>query len=144
MTPSLQLTDSLIASAAGAIKRASRALLDRQYGEGYWWADLTADTTLESDYILLELWMHPPVNGVWNPPSRERIDKAVQSILARQSPDGGFNIYPHGPSEVSASIKAYFALKVAGISQNDSRMLRLRDRILGSRRSAGGQQLCPN
>jgi len=54
----------------------------------------------------------------------------VQSILARQSPDGGFNIYPHGPSEVSASIKAYFALKVAGISQNDSRMLRLRDRIL--------------
>jgi squalene-hopene/tetraprenyl-beta-curcumene cyclase len=130
MTPSLQLTDSLIASAAGAIKRASRALLDRQYGEGYWWADLTADTTLESDYILLELWMHPPANGVWNPPSRERIDKAVQSILARQSPDGGFNIYPHGPSEVSASIKAYFALKVAGISQNDSRMLRLRDRIL--------------
>jgi squalene-hopene/tetraprenyl-beta-curcumene cyclase len=130
MTPSLQLTDSLIASAAEAIKHASQALLDKQYAEGYWWADLTADTTLESDYILLELWMHPPVNGVWNPPSRERIDKAVQSILARQLPDGGFSIYPHGPAEVSACIKAYFALKVAGISQNDSRMLRLRERIL--------------
>jgi squalene-hopene/tetraprenyl-beta-curcumene cyclase len=130
MTPSLQLTDSLIASASGAIKRASQALVDKQYAEGYWWADLTADTTLESDYILLELWMHPPVNGVWNPPTRERIDKAVQSILARQSPDGGFSIYPHGPSEVSASVKAYFALKVAGIPPSDERMFRLRKRIL--------------
>jgi squalene-hopene/tetraprenyl-beta-curcumene cyclase len=130
MTPSLQLTDSLIASAAEAIKRASQALLDKQYAEGYWWADLTADTTLESDYILLELWMHPPVDGVWNPPSRERIDKAVQSILARQLPDGGFSIYPHGPAEVSACVKAYFALKVAGLSQNDSRMRRLCERIL--------------
>jgi squalene-hopene/tetraprenyl-beta-curcumene cyclase len=130
MTPSLQLTNSPIASATEAIKRASQALLDKQYAEGYWWADLTADTTLESDYILLELWMHPPVNGIWNPPSRERIDKAVQSILARQTPDGGFSIYPHGPADVSASVKAYFALKVTGISPNDSRMLRLRERIL--------------
>ena len=32
-----------------------------QTQQGYWWADLTADTTLESDYILLQLWLHPPV-----------------------------------------------------------------------------------
>ncbi|MEJ7609168.1 MAG: hypothetical protein WKF37_23570 [Bryobacteraceae bacterium] len=30
-----------------------------QRPEGYWWADLTADTTLESDWILLQLWLHP-------------------------------------------------------------------------------------
>ncbi len=45
-------------------------------------------------------------------------------------PDGGFNIYLKGPSEINASIKAYFALKVAGISPDDVRMVRLRGRII--------------
>jgi squalene-hopene/tetraprenyl-beta-curcumene cyclase len=48
----------------------------------------------------------------------------------RQLEDGGFNIYAHGPSEVNASIKAYFGLKVAGVGGDDPRMTRLRDRIL--------------
>jgi hypothetical protein len=98
--------------------------------EGYWCADLTADTTLESDYILLQLWMHPPEAGVWNPPTRAFIDKAVRSILARQLPDGGFNIYVKGPSEISATVKAYFALKVAGLPLDDPRLARARERIL--------------
>ncbi len=59
-----------------------------------------------------------------------KILRAVESILARQLPDGGFNIYLNGPSEVNASIKAYFALKVAGLSPDDIRMERLRERIL--------------
>jgi squalene-hopene/tetraprenyl-beta-curcumene cyclase len=130
MTPSLPVADSLVANAAEAIRRASQALLERQYAEGFWCADLTADTTLESDYILMEAWLHPAENGVWSPPTAERIRKAVRSILARQLPDGGFNIYPHGPAEVSASIKAYFALKLAGLSPDDPRLRRLREKIL--------------
>lgn len=130
MTPSLPVADSLVANAAEAIRRASQALLERQYAEGFWCADLTADTTLEADYILMEAWLHPAENGVWNPPSAERIRKAVRSILSRQLPDGGFNIYPHGPAEVSASIKAYFALKLAGLSPDDPPLARLRDKIL--------------
>jgi squalene-hopene/tetraprenyl-beta-curcumene cyclase len=130
MTPSLPVADSLIVSAAEAIKRSSQALLERQYAEGFWCADLTADTTLESDYILMEAWLHPAVDGVWIPPAADRIRKAVKSILSRQLPDGGFNIYPHGPADVSASIKAYFALKLAGLSPDDPRLERLRDRIL--------------
>ncbi|MBV8552314.1 MAG: squalene--hopene cyclase [Acidobacteriaceae bacterium] len=130
MKSSLQISDSLNFAAEDAIRRASGALLDRQFREGYWWADLRADTTLESDYILMELWLHPPVNGVWNPPTRARINRAVDSILSRQLEDGGFNIYLHGPSDVSASIKAYFALKVAGVPMHDSRMQRLRERIV--------------
>jgi squalene-hopene/tetraprenyl-beta-curcumene cyclase len=68
--------------------------------------------------------------ALWNPPTRAKIDRAVAAILARQLPDGGFNIYRNGPAEVNASIKAYFALKVSGISASDARMLRLRERIL--------------
>ncbi len=62
--------------------------------------------------------------------TRPLIDKAARSILDRQLPDGGFNIYVKGPSEVSASVKAYFALKLAGLALDDPRMARLRDRIL--------------
>jgi squalene-hopene/tetraprenyl-beta-curcumene cyclase len=129
MQTSLHVSDSLNAAAAEAIRRASAALLERQSPEGFWNAPLRADTTLESDYIMLQLWLHPPAVGVWNPPTRPQIDRAVRSILARQLPDGGFNIYLHGPSEINACIKAYFALKVAGIAATDSRMQRLRDRI---------------
>ena len=130
MRSSLQISGSLNQAAAQTIQRASAALLRRQTADGFWWADLRADSTLESDYILMELWLHPPVNGVWNPPSRDRVERAVASILSRQLADGGFNIYLNGPSEINASIKAYFALKVAGLPTDDARMTRLCARIL--------------
>jgi squalene-hopene/tetraprenyl-beta-curcumene cyclase len=130
MKSSLQVSDSLYFTVADSIRKASSALLQRQSPEGYWCPDLKADTTLESDYILLQLWLHPPVDGVWNPPTRPLVDKAVAAILDRQLDDGGFNIYLHGPSEISASIKAYFALKLAGLPIADPRMERLRVRIL--------------
>ena len=130
MTPSLQTSEPLQINAVDAIERASSSLLKRQSKEGFWWAKLRADSTLESDYILTQLWLHPPVDGVWNPPTRPQVDRAVKAILSRQLDDGGFNIYLHGPAEVSACIKAYFALKVAGLPPYDPRMTRLRTKIL--------------
>src|SRR6266852_9824917 len=121
MSPALQISDPRVAALPQAVQKAANHLLSQQYPDGFWWAELTADTTLESDYILLQLWMHPPKDGVWNPPTRPLIEKAAQSILARQLPDGGFNVYPQGPTELSATVKAYFALKLAGISPQDSR-----------------------
>jgi squalene-hopene/tetraprenyl-beta-curcumene cyclase len=130
MSPSLQVADPVVSACAQALRLASAHLLDLQREQGYWWADLTADTTLESDFILLELWRHPPQNGVWNPPTRPLIEKAVRSILARQLPDGGFNIYAQGPSEISATVKAYTALKLAGLPFDDPNLTRARERIL--------------
>src|SRR5262245_38843385 len=130
MSPPLQIVDPRVAAVAQAIGRAAEQLLSQQDRRGFWWADLTADTTLESDYILLQLWMHPPQDGVWNPASREFVDKAAQSILARQLPDGGFNVYVKGPSDISATVKAYFALKLAGIPYDDPRLTRARELIL--------------
>jgi squalene-hopene/tetraprenyl-beta-curcumene cyclase len=129
-SPTLQIDRTLAAAAAQALRRGVRNLLERRTAEGYWWGDLTADTTLESDFVLLELWRHPPQNGVWNPPTRPRIEKAVRSILARQLPDGGFSIYEKGPSEVGASVKAYTALKLSGLPASDPKLTRLRERIL--------------
>jgi squalene-hopene/tetraprenyl-beta-curcumene cyclase len=129
-SPGLQIADSLWLGAAQAAQRSADYLVGRQHRNGYWVADLTADTTLESDYVLLQLWLYPPQNGVWDPPSRPLIDKAVESILERQLADGGFSIYPQGPSDVSATVKAYFALKLAGLDYHDMRLARARDCIL--------------
>ncbi len=130
MSPSLQVRDTLITGCAQATRRAVRHLLDLQDRQGYWWADLTADTTLESDFILLELWRHAPQDGVWNPPTRPLIEKAMRSILARQLSDGGFNIYSEGPSEINATVKAYTALKLAGLPFDDPNLARARKRTL--------------
>src|SRR5664279_3076358 len=86
------------APVSAAIARSSDELLARQAPEGFWCGELTADTTLESDYILLQLWLHQPVGAVWDPPSKTRIQKACRSILQRQLPNGGFSIYHGGPA----------------------------------------------
>jgi len=130
MSAPVQIGNTLEAAAEQAIRRAAGYLAGLQNRDGHWCAELTADTTLESDFILFQLWLYPPKDGMWEPETRPLIDKAVRTILDRQLPDGGFNICPKGPSEVSASVKAYFALKLAGMAVEDPRMERLRDRIL--------------
>ena len=130
MNATLQVENILKSAARQATCRAAAYLTSLQAANGHWCAELTADTTLESDYILFQLWIHPPKAGVWNPPTRDLIEKAARSILDRQLADGGFNIYVDGPAEISASVKAYTALKLAGIDPEDIRMRRLRQRIL--------------
>ncbi|HWE84762.1 MAG TPA: squalene--hopene cyclase [Terracidiphilus sp.] len=119
--------------------RAAARLLEIQHPEGYWVGDLTADSTLESDYILLQMWLYPAAeDGTWNPPTMARIRKASRAILDRQRPDGGWSIYEPGPSEVNATVRAYAMLKMTGLSPDDERMQRARALIL----RMGGIQAC--
>ena len=113
-----------------ALRRSSECLFQKQIGEGFWCGELTADTTLESDYILLQLWLNQPEGAEWDPPTRDRIARAARSILERQLPDGGFNIYAGGPSEVSATVKAYCAMKLAGMTPASDPLQRARERVL--------------
>jgi squalene-hopene/tetraprenyl-beta-curcumene cyclase len=112
------------------LQRSSQALLSQQAPEGFWCGELTADATLESDYILLQLFLHQPDDHAWNPPTSVRIQKAARAILERQLPDGGFNIYTGGPADVSATVKAYCALKLAGIDADSDPLRWARARIL--------------
>jgi squalene-hopene/tetraprenyl-beta-curcumene cyclase len=130
MSAHVQTGTTLETAAEAAARTAAARLQGLQAEDGHWCGELTADTTLESDFILFQLWLHPPTCGQWEPESRQLIDKAARSILDRQLPDGGFNICVGGPSEVSASVKAYFALKLAGLPADDNRMSSLRQRIL--------------
>ncbi len=113
-----------------ALNAGADALLSMQKPEGFWHGDLTADTSLEADYILLQLWLHRPDGAVWNPPTRVRVDKAAKAILERQMADGGFHLYPGGAADLNVTVKCYTALKLAGIDPDSEPMLRARDRIL--------------
>jgi squalene-hopene/tetraprenyl-beta-curcumene cyclase len=101
-----------------SIERGANHLLSLQTQEGYWVGELEADTTLESDYIyyLFVLGKADPV----------RIAKLANYVRQRQLPDGGWSIYPGGPSELNATSKAYFALKLAGDSVDAPQMQRAR------------------
>lgn len=123
---------------AAAGRKASEALLELQSPEGFWCGELTADSTLESDYILLQLWLHPPEDAEWNPPTRRKIDKAVKAILDRQLPDGGWEIYPGGGAEVNATARAYTACKIAGVDPAMPAMVKAKERVL----ALGGLQAC--
>ncbi len=91
-----------------AIRRAQENLLRQQHPDGHWCGELLVDSTLCSDYILFMHWLDDVDETLQQ--------RCVRHILKRQLPDGGWNIYHGGPSEVNASIKAYFALKLAGHS----------------------------
>ncbi len=120
-------------------KLAAAALLDMQKEEGFWCGDLTGDSTLLSDYILLEMWLHPPQPGKeWNPPHPEKIKKMVRSIWRHQLPDGGWNLFAKGPAEINPTVRAYTALKLVGEDPEDPRMQKARELIL----ELGGIQAC--
>jgi squalene-hopene/tetraprenyl-beta-curcumene cyclase len=120
-----------LAKRAGEAARSSaEALLRLQDPAGFWRGDLTADTTLESDFVLLNLWLYPADDRGWNPPSRARIEKALATVLARQLTDGGWNIYAAGPSELNATARAYVALRLGGFDSNHPALARARDRVL--------------
>ena len=104
-----------------AIDRGVNHLLSLQNREGYWVGELEADTTLESDYIL---YLH-----VLGKAGDGRVSKLATYIRRRQLDDGGWNIYLGGPSELNATVKAYFALKLAGDLPDESHMERARRRI---------------
>jgi len=110
------------AEMSDAIARAQQNLLRQQRPDGHWCGELLVDSTLCSDFVLFMHWL-------------SEIDVSLQErcarhILKRQLSDGGWNIYFGGPSEINASVKGYFALKLAGYSTDLPFMRRARENIL--------------
>jgi squalene-hopene/tetraprenyl-beta-curcumene cyclase len=104
-----------------AIENGANHLVSLQAEEGYWLGELEADTTLESDYIY-----YLYVLGKADP---ERIAKLANYVRQRQLPDGGWNIFPGGPSDLNATCKAYFALKLVGDDVDAPHMTQARETV---------------
>ena len=105
-----------------AIRRSQDYLLSQQHAEGFWVGELEANTTLTSEYVLFRhLIGH--VDAL-------REQKCVRYLFSQQQADGGWTLYYGGPSELSTTIEAYFAARVAGIAPHEPAMRRARRFIL--------------
>jgi squalene-hopene/tetraprenyl-beta-curcumene cyclase len=106
----------LVERARETMRKSQEYLLGLQKPEGYWVGELIVDSTLVSDVVA---FMHWTGDVDLNKQSR-----CVKHLLDRQMPDGGWNTYYKGPSELNATLKAYFALKLGGFPPDDPRMTR--------------------
>ena len=116
------------AQLAEAVERAREALLRRQKPDGHWVFELEADATIPAEYVLLEHFL-------------DRVDEALQAkigvyLRAIQGAHGGWPLFHEGAFDLSASVKAYFALKMIGDDPEAPHMARARAAIL----AAGGAE----
>ena len=119
----MYMSSSVSAAAAvdAAIERAQSDLLACQAPDGHWVGELEANSTISSEYLLFARMLDRI--------DREREQKIVTYLRRQQLPDGGFNLYEAGPANLSATIKAYFAMKMAGVPTTDPTLVKARGLI---------------
>ena len=106
----------LLERAQETIRKAQQHLLGLQNPEGYWVGELLVDCTLVADVVAFMHWTGEV--------DFDKQSRCVKNLLDRQQTDGGWNTYYKGPSELNATLKSYFALKLAGFPMDDTRMLK--------------------
>src|SRR5205809_3763564 len=115
------------AALEASIASATRALLGYRKPDGHWVFELEADSTIPAEYVLLRHYLGEPVDAV--------LEAQIANYLRRvQGAHGGWPLVHDGDFDMSASVKAYFALKMIGDSVDAPHMVRAREAI----RSRGG------
>ena len=104
------------------IRQGADALLGLQRADGHWVFELEADATIPAEYILLDHFL-----DTINQPLHDRMGDYLRSI---QEEHGGWPLFHRGDFNISASVKAYFALKCIGDDINAPHMVRAREAIL--------------
>lgn len=114
--------DAVPAELEAAVTRATDALLAAQQPDGHWVYELEADSTIPAEYILL-------VHYLGETPNLELEQKIGRYLRRIQQQDGGWPLFTDGAPNISASVKAYFALKMIGDDVNAEHMQRARHAI---------------
>src|SRR5215813_2387789 len=105
------------------IRSAAEALMRLQRPDGHWVFELEADATIPAEYVLLRHYRGEPVDAA--------LEAKIAVYLRRiQRADGGWPLFHDGAFDMSASVKAYFALKMIGDSPDAEHMQRAREAIL--------------
>ena len=107
-----------------AAARARDYIFSMQDPSGFWCGELEADPMLEADYIFAHMLL-----GTGD---QERFKRALTEILRYQNDEGGWSIYPGGPSNISLSVKCYFACKLMGMSADEPILVKAREWILAN------------
>ncbi len=118
----VQVEPALSTKIDQAISRTQTFLRSKQKPDGHWIGELLVDTTVICDVMLYMYWKGEV--------DVERQARIVKHILDRQQPDGGWNTYYQGPSEINATVKCYLALKLAGFTADDPVMKKAHSVIL--------------
>jgi squalene-hopene/tetraprenyl-beta-curcumene cyclase len=106
-----------------AIDAATQAMLACQRDDGHWVFELEADATIPAEYVLLKHYLGEPAD-----PALEA--KFALYLRRRQGEHGGWPLFQDGAFDMSASVKAYFALKMMGDDVDAPHMRRAREAIL--------------
>lgn len=118
-----QMTNPDLQALQGSIAQAIRALHTHQQKDGHWVFELEADATIPAEYILFRHYLGEPVDA--------ELERKIGNYLIRiQGEHGGWPLFQDGDFDMSASVKAYFALKMAGHDIDAPHMKRARDAIL--------------
>ena len=108
-----------------AVARAAQALGERQRPDGHWVFELEADATIPSEYLLLRHYLGEPIDG----DLETRIGRYLRRL---QGAHGGWSLFHAGAFDISASVKAYYALKMIGDDPYAPHMARARKAILAT------------
>ena len=128
--PPLMTGQSTDAVLHDAIDSATTALTRRQRDDGHWVFELEADATIPAEYVLLEHYLDR---------IEPELERKIGVYLRRiQGAHGGWPLFHDGAFDLSASVKAYYALRCIGDSTDAPHMVRAREAIL----RAGGAERC--
>ena len=105
-----------------SIQRAQQWLLNEQDSAGFWWGELESNASITAEYLLLTHHL-----GIGD---RELWDGIARYLRAQQREEGFWAQYLDGPGDISTSVEAYFALKLAGDEPDAPHMLRAREWII--------------
>ncbi|MGA2815147.1 MAG: squalene--hopene cyclase, partial [Xanthobacteraceae bacterium] len=111
------------------IQKTTQALLAQQRSDGHWVFELEADATIPAEYVLLRHYLGEPVDAA--------LEAKIAVYLRRiQGDHGGWPLFRDGDLDISATVKAYFALKMIGDSVDADHMRRAREAV----RARGGAE----
>src|SRR5213596_3058521 len=100
-----------LADLEATLVRGADRLVELQHPDGYWVGELESNATMIAQHLF---WHH--VLGLR---TSELDRKIANELLTRQREDGTWSIWFEGPPDLSTSVEAYAALKLAGVDPGE-------------------------
>lgn len=116
--------------AAASLDAAVAALFRKQHADGHWCAELEGDSITITEYLLMKVILGQDRAPQATPRELELFRKMCVTVRRLQRDDGTWGQYPGSPTDLSATVKAYFTLKLWGDDRDAPHMVRAREAIL--------------
>jgi squalene-hopene/tetraprenyl-beta-curcumene cyclase len=104
------------ASARAALEAATQLLRRQQHEDGWWKGDLVTNVTMDAEDLMLRTFL-----GISTPRTN---DQTARWIRSQQALDGSWATFHGGPGDVSTTVEAWVALRIAGDQPDEQHMRR--------------------